>query len=251
MKKALIVYGGWDGHEPEPISRLFQEMLEQEGYEVERSDTLDAYLDNAKLRSLDLIVPHWTMGDLTLEQMESVLDAIASGVGVAGVHAGLADAFHDRPDWQNMAGSQFISHPGGQHLRYTVNITSNSSVITEGIEDFTVESELYYIQVDPAIDVLATINYPVGEGPFEATDYMKLGEGQIFGEWFFDGKDKKDEFNTKNPHLGNKPVLMPAVYTKMWGRGRVFYCSVGHDEKLLRTEPLNTLVKRGMLWASK
>ncbi len=251
MKKALIVYGGWPGHDPEGVGKLFQSMLENEGYDVVLSNTLDAYLDRKKLKELDLIIPHWTMGELTLDQMETVIDAVASGVGIMGCHAGLCDAFRNSLDWQWMAGAQLVSHPGGQHLEYTINIEKSSSIITEGIEDFTVSSELYYLQVDPAVNVLATTRVPVGNGPFETMDYAKVNRDSGLGEWFFDGKEDPSEFNNKNPHIPNKPIDMPVIYTKMWGKGRVFYCSLGHDAEMLKKEPLNTIVKRGMLWASK
>ncbi len=251
MKKALIVYGGWDGHDPLGVSNVFKTMLEAEGYSVELSDTLAVYADNKKLKGMDLIIPHWTMGELDLDQLESVLDAVASGVGIAGCHAGLCDAFHDRPDWQWMAGAQFVSHPGGQHLDYTVNITSNTSIITEGVKDFSVSSELYYLQVDPAVEVLATTRVPVGNGPFVPMDHVNVNRDFGFGEWLFDGKKEQQEFNYTNPHLSNKAVDMPIMYTKMWGNGKVFYCSLGHDSDMLKKEPLSTIMKRGLLWASR
>lgn len=247
MKKALIVQGGWAGHDPMGVALLFKTMLEGQNFEVEIADTLEVYADRKKLKGLSLIVPHWTMGELTIDQLESVLDAIASGVGVAGVHAGMADAFHDRPDWQWMAGSQFVSHPGGQKVKYKVCVDrSNSSPIVNGVQSFTVESEFYYLQVDPCVNVLATIAYPQDQGAYMVGDTVKMDRDFGFAEWYF-----KSEYIEKCVHYSNKPVLMPAAYTKMYGKGKVFYCSVGHDSETLKQKELNKLVLQGMLWAAR
>ena len=53
-----------------------------------------------------------------------------------------------------------MSHPGGNGIHYTVNIRKGSSPIVEGLEDFEVDSEHYYLHVDPAIEVLATTRFP-------------------------------------------------------------------------------------------
>lgn len=249
MKKALIVAGGWVGHEPVEVSKLFTSILEEEGYTVESAFDLSVYEDRKKLKTFDLLIPHWTMGVLTPPQLEGVLDAIASGVGVAGCHAGLADAFHNSTDWHWMAGSQLVSHPGGGHMEYKVHLCQNGSSITEGLEDFTVVSELYYLHVDPCVNVLGTISYPVGEGPFTVDDYAIINQktpGYEMGEWY-----GKDEYKNHNPHLANNPIQMPAIYTKSFGKGKVFYCSVGHNSKMLSAEPLRTIMKRGFLWATR
>ena len=78
MKSALIVWGGWAGHQPESSAHLFAGILREEGYEVELSDTLDAYLNTEKLQSLSLIVPTWTMGTIKPEQERGLLDAVRS-----------------------------------------------------------------------------------------------------------------------------------------------------------------------------
>ena len=167
-KKALIVRGGWDGHQPVEVSELFRNMLVEEDFEVEIAETLDAFLDVEKLRSLHLIVPVWTMGQITKEQVWPVLEAVAEGVGLAGCHGGMCDAFRECVEWQFMTGGQWVAHPGGADVEYTVNIKRGSSPIVEGIQDFAVKSEQYYVHIDPAIEVLATTRYPVADGPHSA-----------------------------------------------------------------------------------
>lgn len=65
-KSALIVWGGWDGHQPQQVAEIFEKQLTDAGFSVDVSDSLDAYLDGEKLKALDLVVPCWTMGTSTL-----------------------------------------------------------------------------------------------------------------------------------------------------------------------------------------
>ncbi|MBL1150808.1 MAG: hypothetical protein HND42_11435 [Armatimonadetes bacterium] len=219
-RSALIVWGGWDGHEPENVANLFALILSGEGFDVDVSNTLDSFLDADRLRSLHLIVPVWTMGRISAEQCEGVLAAVASGVGLAGCHGGMCDSFRESTDWQFMTGGQWVAHPGNDGVEYLVEIRRDVlHPITEGIGDFTVKSEQYYMHVDPAVQVLATTRFPTP------------------------GAD--------GPHSPNGPVQMPVVWTKRWGKGRVFYTSLGHQREVLESAPVPELLRRGLLWAAK
>lgn len=217
MRQALIVQGGWDGHEPVQVSQTFAKILRAEGFNVEISDTLDSFLDAEKLKSLHIIVPVWTMDKITREQLQPVIEAVASGVGIAGCHGGMCDSFRDSVEWQFMTGGQWVSHPGGDGVEYMVNIKRCSSPIVEGLEDFMVKSEHYYLHVDPAIEVLATTRFP------SVT-------------WY---------------HSSNGQVDMPVVWTKRWGHGRVFYNSLGHHADVFDNPAAFELMKRGLIWAAE
>ncbi len=218
MKNALIFQGGWDGHEPKLVSKRFAGLLIKNGYEVKITDTLDTLLDREYLMGLDLIVPCWTMGDIPRECRENVCAAVANGTGIAGCHGGMCDSFRQDTEWQFMTGGQWVSHPGGDGTDYTVNVCHGSSPIIEGIEDFKVCSEQYYLHVDPAVEVLATTRFPVA-------NYY---------------------------HASNKQVDMPVVWTKYWGCGRVFYNSLGHHDNVFDKSPsAEIIMERGMLWAGE
>lgn len=219
-RKALIVWGGWDGHEPDKVADLFREILEGEGFRVEVSDTLDAFRDLEKLSRLSLIIPVWTMGSIQPEQEGPVLKAVAEhGVGLAGCHGGMCDAFRMNTEWQFMTGGQWVAHPGNDGVRYVVNINrDNPHPITEGLPDFEVVSEQYYLHVDPAVNVLATTDFPTP------------------------GVD--------GPHVKN-PCKMPQVWTKHYGEGRVFYTALGHHRDVLEPETPREICRRGFLWAAK
>ena len=92
-KKVLMVWGGWDGHEPKKCVDVFAPMLQDSGFEVTISDNLDIYKDENLMSELSLVVPVWTMGQIEREQERGLLDAVHKGVGIAGWHGGMADSF--------------------------------------------------------------------------------------------------------------------------------------------------------------
>jgi uncharacterized protein len=216
QRNALIVFGGWPGHRPREAAEVFRRLLEAEGFSVELSDSLAVFEDAPKLERLDLIVPNWTMGQITDEQLAGVCGAVRGGVGLAGCH-GMCDAFRLATEWQFMTGGQWVAHPGGDGVKQTIHIVDPSDPITAKMSDFQVCSERYYLHVDPAVKVLATTHFPVADGP----------------------------------HLPNGPVEMPAVWTKRYGRGRVFYCSLGHAPAIVQWPPVLELMRRGCLWAAQ
>ena len=216
MKKALIVFGGWDGHQPDLVAKRFEKLLKNEGFEVTVSDTLDAFNSLEELLKLELIVPVWTMAEITAEQCKNVSEAVNSGVGMAGCHGGMSDAFRNDVNWQFITGGQWVAHPGNDGIEFMTNIKCNSSVITEGIRDFKVKSEQYYLHVDPAVEVLATTRFPIADGP----------------------------------HTTNGCVDVPNMWTKRWGAGRVFYSALGHHDDIFDIEEAQTTMLRGMLWAA-
>lgn len=214
MKSALMVWGGWDGHEPKQCVERFVPVLEAEGYQVEVSDSLAVFEDADKMKSLSLVVPCWTMGRISGDQEKGLLNAIRNGVGIAGWHGGMGDAFRDNPAYQFMVGGQWVEHPGGI-IDYTVHITQADDPIMAGLRDFRMHSELYYMHVDPSNDVLATVTAP-------GTPYPWI-EG----------------------------CVMPAVWKRMYGAGRVFYSALGHVVADFDVAECFEIMKRGLLWASR
>ena len=173
-KTALINWGGWDGHEPEACAELFAELLRAKDFEVEVVSDLDVYTDEAYMQSLDLVVPVWTMSDVSDDQEAGLLKTIRSGVGLAGWHGGMADSFRNRVEYQFMVGGQWVAHPGNV-IPYTVQITE-ADPITEGLADFEMNSEQYYMHVDPGNEVLATTTFSgdYGDAPWIAGTVMPV-----------------------------------------------------------------------------
>ena len=246
-RKAMIFRGGWDGHEPKKVSERFKKLLEKEDFEVDIFDTQECLAETEPLLKYDLIIPMWTQGQMDDRYAFHLAEAVESGVGLGGAHGGMCDSFRWNIEYQFMTGSQWVAHPGGSkylhhiarlddatmqymadnypdnsipgvfQMDYKVEFKKNStSPIIAGLEDFTVHTEQYYLHVDPCIDVLAT------------TRVDSLG-------W----------------HETNGPVEMPVIYTKHWGKGRVFYSSLGHQDNILAIPQVETFTRRGLLWAAR
>jgi len=178
-KQALIVWGGWDGHQPEEVAGIFGGLLREEGFQVEISNTLDCFRDAERLANVDLIVPVWTMGAIEKEQLDPLLAAVKEGgTGIAGCHGGMGDSFRNEVEYQYMVGGQWVAHPGNDGVTYTVRMKDHSSPLTQGIEDFTVVSEKYYMHVDPAIQVHAVTDFGDVEMPVVWT--KTYGAGKVY-----------------------------------------------------------------------
>jgi len=214
MRKVLFVPGGWEGHEPEKCVEIFAGIMRREGFSVEIAGSLDVFLDLSAIKSLDLIVPVWTMGEIAEPQEAGLLEAVKSGVGIAGWHGGMADAFRNNTEYQFMVGGQWVAHPGGI-VDYQVRIVDRQDPVTAGLSDFKMHSEQYYMHVDPSNRVLAATTFS-GDGGYD---------------WV-------------------KGCVMPVVWKRRYGLGRVFYTSLGHVAADFDVPEAREIVRRGMLWAA-
>lgn len=213
-KKVLFVYGGWEGHEPRQCMEILKPWLESQGASVVLSTTLDAYTDQLLMESLDLVVQTWTMGHITAEQERGLTQAVRSGVGLAGWHGGLCDAFRGNTEYLFMTGGQWVAHPGGI-VDYEVKIAEKKDPVTKGLKSFRMKSEQYYMLVDPSVKVLAT------------TTFRRQPEAP----WI-------------------EGIVMPVVWKKRYGRGRVFYSSLCHTAADFAVPQALEIMKRGIIWAA-
>lgn len=215
MKTALIVWGGWEGHEPKACADLFAAQLTNRGFTVQVADSLTMFDDPAQVAAFSLIVPNWSMGTLTDQQEKNLVSAVLGGTGLAGFHGGMGDAFRGRIDYEWMVGGHFVAHP--DNLKdYTVHLVNRTDPITAGIEDFKVRSEQYYMLVDPCNEVLATSTFHSTSAPW------------------------------------TNGVVMPCIWKKHHGAGRVFYSSLGHQRAEFDAVPEQLeITVRGMVWAAK
>jgi uncharacterized protein len=213
MKKALIVWGGWEGHEPRQCADIIKTMLEEDGFAVTLADSTAAFSDPS-IRDLSLVVPIMTMSKIEKEEAKSLAAAVEGGVGLAGYHGGTGDAFRESVEYQFIIGGQWVAHPGNI-IDYTVNVTRPDDAVMAGISDFPYTSEQYYMHVDPSNEVLATTTF--------TGDHA----------WWIDG------------------VVMPVVWKRRYGKGRVFYSSLGHVAKEFDVPEMRTIFQRGANWAAR
>jgi len=213
MREALIVWGGWSGHHPEQCARIIAEMLEGDGFKVYVETTTEAFADPA-IKDLSLIVPIYTMSKIEKEEVTNLTSAVEGGVGLAGYHGGMGDAFRESVEYQFMCGGQWVAHPG-DIIDYWVDIARPDDPVMQGIARFPYRSEQYYMHVDPANEVLATTTFSGEHAPWV--------EG----------------------------VVMPVVWKRHHGEGRVFYSSLGHQSQEFEVPQMRTILHRGMLWAAR
>jgi hypothetical protein len=229
-RRALVVRGGWEGHVPVEATELFVPFLEKNGFEVHRADSPALYADAAFMTGVDLIVQCYTMGTIEGAELRGLEAAIRAGTGMAGWHGGIADSFRSSSDYLHLIGGQFACHPGKdpaaesagtqEHnfVPYTVNMLPEASThpITEGIPDFDLVTEQYWVLTDDYIDVLATTTQQV----------------RPWDPW-------------------HREVTSPAIWTRQWGSGRIFVATPGHSLDVLQNDSVRTIVERGLLWAAR
>ncbi len=213
MREALIVWGGWSGHQPEQCAGIVAGMLEEDGFKVYVENSTEAFADPA-LSQMNLIVPICTMSKIEKEELDNLSRAVRGGVGLAGFHGGMGDAFRDAVEYQFMCGGQWVAHPGNV-IDYRVNVTRPDDPIMAGIEDFPYRSEQYYMHVDPSNEVLATTRFSGEHAP-----------------WI-------------------EGVVMPVVWKRHHAAGRVFYSSLGHVAAEFEVPQMRTIFRRGMQWAAR
>ncbi len=214
-RRILFTYGGWDGHEPEKFRDYMTAWMKEEGAVVDLRTDLQVYTDKTYMDTVDMVIQIFTMSQITPEQEKGLLNAIAqNGTAMAGWHGGMCDAFRNNTEYQFMTGGQWVAHPGGE-IDYTVNIVDHKDPVTAGLRDFAMHSEQYYMHVDPNVKVLATTRF----------------NGKI------------------NPWIDG--CVMPVAWKKTYGKGRIFYTSVGHNLAHVTSVPdAIELMKRGIRWAS-
>jgi type 1 glutamine amidotransferase len=212
-KTALIFWGGWEGHTPARSANLVKELLTGHGFDVRLEEGTSALADPG-IADLDLIVPVITMSTIEKPELENLTAAISGGTGLAGFHGTMCDSFRNEPQYQFMTGGQWVSHPGNI-IDYRVDIARPDDPIVNGIGSFAYRSEQYYMHVDPRNEVLATTTF-TGE-------HLDFIEG----------------------------VVMPVVWKRHYGKGRVFYSALGHTADEFAVPQMRTIFERGVLWASR
>lgn len=232
MRKAALFVGGWEGHRPEAFRDWATRLLEAEGFEVTSHDSLAPLAEPDRLADVDLIVPIWSsarsshrpeFGTMTKPEEDGLLQLVSDGCGIAGWHGHMGDAFRDRPTYHFLIGGQFVGHPPGwpdnpvpadDFIEYEVTITKPHDPIVEGVGSFRLTSEQYYMLVDPSNDVLAATTF--------SGDHL----------WWIEG------------------TRIPVVWKRRWDKGRVFYCSIGHEVEDLEIPQVTEIMRRGMVWAA-
>jgi len=229
-KRALIVRGGWDGHQPVETTDSFLPFLGEHGYDVRIEDETTVYTDSEYMAGVDVVVQTNTMNTIAGDELRGLIAAVQNGAGLAGWHGGIADSYRNSSDYLQLIGGQFATHPAkaapdelagdatDNFVRHTIDIVPEQAdhPIVAGISDFELTTEQYWVLSDEYNDVLATTT-------LAAPGY----------------------------HPWHRPVTCPAVWTRLWGEGRVFVSTPGHDLATVSNPNVRTIIERGILWASR
>lgn len=228
-RRALVVRGGWEGHQPVEATELFLPFLRAEGFDVHIEESPAVYADAEVMAGIDLIVPCVSMGSIEPQEVAGLRAAVEAGTGMAGWHGGIVDSYRDHPDYLMLVGGQFVCHPSRHpdeparteneaDVVHTVTVLPEAAghPITAGIDHFELVTEQYWMASDDYIDVLATTTQKVRPGD----------------PW-------------------HREVTSPAVWTRQWGRGRIAVCTPGHDVGVLQHPQVRTIIERSMLWAAR
>jgi type 1 glutamine amidotransferase len=154
------------------------------------------------------------MSTMAKDVLDYLVGAVRGGVGLGGYQGGMGDAFRAAPLYQFMCGGQWVAHPGNI-IDYRVEITRKDDPLMAGIGDFDYRSEQYYMHVDPSNEVLATTTF-----------------AGIHCSWI-------------------EGVVMPVVWKRRHGKGRVFYSSLGHVAAEFEVPQMATILRRGLVWAAR
>lgn len=229
MKQALVVRGGWDGHQPFETTEIFIPFLRDNGYEVRVEESPAIYADEEFMSKVDLIQQTNTMNTIEKEEFQGLQKAIIAGTGFGGWHGGIADSYRNSSDYLQMLGGQFANHPGKEpserkgeqsdnYVPHTINISERGKdhPITMGLKDFSLTTEQYWVLHDDYNDVLATTTQKV----------------RPWDPW-------------------NREITSPAIWTRNWGEGKIFVTTCGHNLEIVLDKNVRTIIERGLLWASR
>lgn len=229
MKTALVVRGGWDGHQPQEATERFIPHLERNDYAIRVEESTDVYADAEYMATVDLVMQANTMNTIEPTHLAGLIAAVRNGTGMAGWHGGIADSYRNSADYLHMIGGQFAHHAGiepekrigeqsDNYLTHTIRIVpeKREHPIVAGLDDFELTTEQYWVLSDSYNEVLATTT--VAARPFDA--------------W-------------------REPVTSPSVWTRQWGEGHIFVCTAGHRVEVLDHPSVRTIIERGLLWASR
>ena len=217
-QRALVVRGGWEGHDPVGSTDGFIPHLREAGFDVTVEDSREVYADETAMSGVDLIVQSWTMGDILADEMHGLRIAVENGAGLAGWHGGVLDAFRNATDFQHIVGGQFVAHPGDMvDHEIVVRPERADHPIVAGLGPrIRLTTEQYWVHTDPLCDVLVTTTHDVRpDAPWQ------------------------------------EPATVPVAWTRQWGDGRVFACTVGHGVDDLSIPEIRTMIGRGLIWAAR
>lgn len=210
MSRIMILAGGWPGHNPDEIADYLESFM-RSGHEVMRASDLNV-LRPEVLSTVDILVLVWTYGEITDEQIQALMQAVQSGMGLMAWHGSTSAFLANRP-YKFLLGGQWVDHPGGDHVAYSVNFSNDP--LTKGLADIDVVTEQNYYLIDPSVKIVASTRIQSKDKPW------------IYG------------------------VETPIAWKRDWGAGKVFYCALGHKTEDIDSPSIKELISRTLRWLAR
>jgi len=171
MKSILIIWGGWQGHDPQGVAEKLANILTDHRYQVDvRSDL--GVLINENLKTYDVLIPIWSCGIASPIYIQPLLEAIESGLGLVTWHGGIN--WFDQADYYDLIGAYYLRDTPVES--YSVQLEDHA--FTKGLTDFDIKSETYYMLVNPMNTLLATTSCKGHRLPLMWT--KTYGAGRVF-----------------------------------------------------------------------
>ncbi|MES2706705.1 MAG: ThuA domain-containing protein [Verrucomicrobiota bacterium] len=135
---------------------------------------------------------------------KNLLDFVSGGKGLIGIHSA-TDTYHGWREYNDMMGGTFDSHPWGSGTTERIRNLDAKNPVNASFngEGFTIKDEIYKFRKDTAL-------------PTERRMLLALDPNGT--DMTLDKKDQRS--------------LYPVAWLDTWGKGRVFYCSLGHNDEI-------------------
>ncbi len=205
-------------HDVVPFStEIMKKIAEKSGaFEVTITDDVSPFTAEG-LKPYDAVM-FYTTGELPMtdDQKKAFVNFIRSGHGFIGVHSA-TDTFYLWEDYHDLIGGYFNGHPWHQQL--TVDVADpNHKIVAFLGKSIQLNDELYQIDdFDPRTSHVL----------------LKLDPGSV---------DIKKQ--------GSRPKYYgwPVAWTRMDGKGRMFYCSLGHEHDVWNSDWYQQLLLNAVQW---
>jgi len=189
-------------HDSVELPEMLRKSLEDTGrFSITITQDLDL-LERENIGRYDVVMFYTTRVDPDPEQSGGLLEFVADGGGMVGIHASSTMGLKNNNLWK-MMGGRFIKHGAGT---FKVKITGKSHPIVRGMGDFEVWDETYEHEFCPD------------------SRLVTLARRESDGE--------------------------PVAWVQYYGKGRMFYTGLGHNEKTFGHPSFQEIIRRALLWAN-
>ena len=211
---------GYHHKSVEPSEPILKAMGEKSGaFQVTVTQDVGAFTrENLKNYAA---VMFYTTGELpfTDEEKRALVDFLKSGHGFIGVHSA-TDTLYEWDVYNQIIGGHFDGHPW--HQLVTVNVVDPDSKLVSGLgKSFQITDEIYQIKQFQAsgTHVLLTLD-PT------SVDLTK-------------------------PSVHKNDYGWPICWTRMFGKGRVYYNSLGHEDAVWNDPRYQDMLLKAIKWVMR